>query len=112
MRWLEGVPASELFLSAVTVGEIQAGIERTREQDPSKAQELEGWLAQLEKSHQILPMDADIFREWARLKHRQSDTLIIDAMIAATANVHSLTVATRNVNDFLVLGVGAVNPFT
>ena len=56
-------------------------------------------------------MDADVFREWARVKHKRSDTLIVDAMIAATAKVHSLTVATRNLIDFNALGVSAFNPF-
>ena len=56
-------------------------------------------------------MDADVFREWARVKHKRSDTLIVDAMIAATAKVHSLTVATRNLIDFNTLGVSAFNPF-
>ena len=59
----------------------------------------------------ILPMSAAVFREWARLKHRRSDTLIEDAMIAATAVVHRLTVATRNVRDFDQFGVRLVNPF-
>ena len=99
-------------MSAVTVGEIQAGIERTREQDPDKADELEGWLAQLVASHEILPMDADAFREWGRIRHRRSDTLLVDAMIGATARVRGLTVATRNLVDFRTLGVEVFNPFT
>ena len=100
-----------LFLSAVTVGEIQGGIEITREQDTAKADELEAWLAKLISSHEVLPMDAAMFREWGRIKHKQSDTLLVDAMIAATAKVHGLTVATRNVRDFRALGVEVLDPF-
>ena len=98
-------------MSAVTVGEIQAGIEITREQDLPKAEELEVWLDKVQASYAVLPMDATTFREWARLMHRKSDTITEDAMIAATAIVHRLTVATRNVRDFAQLGVELQNPF-
>lgn len=109
--WLQGVDDKDLFLSAVTVGEIQAGIELTREQDEAKAAEIEAWLEQVAASYAVLPMDAAAFRVWARLMHRQSDTLIEDAMIAATAQVHGLTVVTRNVADFKSFGVPVLDPF-
>ena len=112
LKWIEGTPGDQLFLSAVTVGEIQAGIERTREQDAAKAAELENWLGQVVDSFGILPMDAVAFREWARLKHRISDSLFEDAMIAAISRVHGLTVVTRNVRDFRQFEVKLLNPFT
>jgi len=111
LNWFSDIPGDQLFLSAVTIGEIQAGIEITREQDKKKAKELENWLDQVVASYGIFPMDPAAFREWARLKHRKSDALIEDAMIAATANVHRLTVVTRNVSDFQKLGVPLINPF-
>lgn len=111
LAWLQAVPEAELFISAVTIGEIQAGIERTRERAPQKAAELEAWLDHLAGAYNVLPMDAATFRAWGRLMHRKSDTLLEDAMIAATARQHGLTVVTRNVSDFAALGVAVLDPF-
>lgn len=111
VAWLGSLDDAQLYLSAVTLGEIQAGIELTREQAPEKAQEIEAWLELVAGAYNVLPMDAATFRAWAKLMHRKSDTLYEDAMIAATAKVHGLTVATRNVADFNALGLDVFNPF-
>ncbi len=111
LTWLRGIPDGDLHLSAVTVGEIQAGIELTRVQDGEKAAEIEAWLDQVAASYNVLPMGAATFRRWARLMHGQSDTLYEDAMIAATALEHGFTIATRNTRDFAVFGVPVFNPF-
>ncbi len=112
LQWIQDIPDADLHISAVTIGEIQAGIELTREQDEPKATELERWLDLVSGSFNVVPMDALAFRVWARLMHRTSDTLYEDAMIAATAKVHKLTVVTRNVTDFKSFGVSVLNPFT
>ena len=111
LDWIRGIPANDLHISAVTIGEIQAGIEITREQDGAKAAELEEWLDQVLATYSVLPVEAVAFREWARLMHRQSNTLMQDALIAAVAIVNRLTVVTRNVRDFEHLGVQVLNPF-
>lgn len=105
------MPAGDLRLSAVTVGELQAGVEAVREHDPAKAAEIEAWIDQVALSYAILPMDDRAFRVWARLMHRQSDDLIEGAMIGATALVHHSTVVTRNLRDVARLGVPALDPF-
>jgi len=111
VAWLRGLREDQVFLSAVTLGELQAGIELTRAQDADKAGEIEAWTDQLGDSYQILPMDTSCFREWARLMHGKSDRLIEDGMIAATARIHDLIVATRNEHDFTPFGVRVLNPF-
>ncbi len=111
LAWIRGVDDSELNISAVTLGELQAGVEITREQDEGKARELQVWVNLVEASYKVLPMDGAAFRLWAALIHRKSDTLNEDAMIAAVARVHRLTVVTRNVADFSTFGVTVVNPF-
>ena len=111
LSWIRRVSPDRLHLSAVTVGEIQAGIEITRERDAAKAAELEAWLDEVLASYSVLSMDAAAFRTWAKLMHRRSDAQMQDAMIAAVAIVHRMTVATRNVRDFRPFGVRTLDPF-
>jgi hypothetical protein len=111
VAWMNTLRLEQIFLSAVTIGELQAGVERTRRNDAAKAREIEAWLGQVEASFAALPMDSACFREWARLMEGKSPELIEDAMIAATARIHGLSVATRNERDFQQFQVGAFNPF-
>jgi toxin FitB len=111
MAFLREAGDRNLYISAVTLGEIQTGIEITREQDPAKAAEIEAWADQIAAVWNILPMDATTFRVWAKLMHRRSDALSEDAMIAATAIVHDLRLVTRNAGDFKALGVQILNPY-
>lgn len=112
LAWIGSVDDANLHVSAVTIGELQAGIEITRDQDRVRAAEREAWLDQVATTYNVLPMDARTFRRWATLLHGRSNDLIEDAMIAATAAVHNLTVVTRNVKDFKHFGIRTLNPFT
>ena len=111
VAWIERLPDEHLHVSAITLGEIQAGVEITREQDEDEALAIEAWVDRLAETYNAIPVDGRAFRVWARLMHRRRDDLIPDALIAATAIVHDLTVATRNVRDFDGFGVALVNPF-
>ena len=110
VAWLSGVAPDQVFLSAVTLGELQAGVENTRQQDAGRAEIIESWIDGVAASYNVLPMDGRAFRCWAQLMHGKPADLIADAMIAATAVVHNLTVVTRNLCDFERLGVPAFNP--
>jgi predicted nucleic acid-binding protein len=111
LAWLKELKDEQIFLSAVTFGELQRGIERTRAQNRIKAEEIESWVERLAGTSQILPMNTSCFREWARLMEGKQEHLLGDAMIAATARTHGLVVATRNDKDFAQLDVAVENPF-
>jgi hypothetical protein len=111
VAWIQSVDDKDLYLSSVTLAEIQAGIEITREQDNQRAAELEEWLDQVAVTYNILSLDGDAFRAWAKLMHKTSDTLYEDAMIAAIAKVNKLIVVTRNVTDFESFDIKLLNPF-
>jgi predicted nucleic acid-binding protein len=112
VAWVQNAADETLHLSAVTIGEIQAGIEVTREQDAVKANEIEAWLNSVGETYNIIPADAHVFRRWAQLMHRRSDHHLEDALIAATALVRGLSVVTRKVDDYKPFGVSTINPFT
>jgi hypothetical protein len=109
LAWLASVSEKQLFLSAVTLGELQAGAELTRRQDAQKAKIIERWIDQVEGKWSILPVDGRTYRLWARSYRGKSTTE--DGLIAATASEHDLTVVTRNIKDFEPLGVRTLDPF-
>jgi toxin FitB len=111
VAWVQATPDEQLHVSAVTLGELQAGVEITRERDSDKAAEIEAWIGRVAKSYNVLSLDGACFRTWAKLMHRKPDDLVMDALIAATAAVHNLTVATRNLRDFQRFGCAAIDPW-
>jgi toxin FitB len=111
IAWLSGIAPDQVFISAVTLGELQAGVENARQQDAGRAEIIESWIDSVAGSYNVLPMHGGAFRCWAKLMHGKPADLIADAMIAATAVIHNLTVVTRNLRDFERLGVPAFNPF-
>ncbi|QDP25897.1 type II toxin-antitoxin system VapC family toxin [Bradyrhizobium cosmicum] len=112
VAWMERQRTADLFLSVVSIGEIERGIARQRAADPSFADALAGWLDRLLALYgtQILPFDLQTARRWGTLSAALGNESA-DLMIAATALEHGLTVVTRNVSDFKPAGVRIVNPF-
>ena len=111
LQWYKNIAEDDLFISAVTIGEIQSGIELTRTQDKKKAETLEQWLQSISNIHNVLPMTGSTFRLWAKLMHSQTNTVSEDAMIAATAIEKDLIVVTRNTKDFKRFKLQLLNPF-
>lgn len=104
--------ADALFISVMTVGEIEAGIARQRSKNPEFAAELEQWLIVLEQqfSNSILPVTPAIAKLWGRLCV-QTGNKGVDNLIAATALAHNLTIATRNTKHFDPTGARVIDPF-
>jgi len=112
MRWISGQQDSQLFLSVVTLGEIERGIEKQRGVAPEFAEELATWIENLTSFYadRILPITPIIARHWGRLSARLGNEGA-DLLIAATGLVHGLTVVTRNTGHFEPTGVSLINPF-
>ncbi len=111
VKWFNSLRNEQIHLSAVTIGELQEGIERTRKQDMAKAMAIETWVDEVENSMTVLPMDVRSFREAARMMVGKQEDLFYDVMIAVTARLHGLTVATRNEKDFVHMQVQIISPF-
>ena len=112
VAWLASVSPDELFISSISIGEIERGIERQRSVDPAFAAALSEWLEVVLRNYgeRILPLGVDIARRWGRLSAQVGNNGI-DLAIAATALEHGLTIATRNVSDFAATGATLLNPF-
>ncbi|MES1241158.1 MAG: type II toxin-antitoxin system VapC family toxin [Acidobacteriota bacterium] len=116
VRWIDGVDPESIHLSAVTIGEIQKGIEKAR--DPRRKEILKAWLHEellVRFKHQILALDTEVFLAWGALagslESRGLPMPAMDSLIAATALHHRLVLVTRNEDDFQRSGVKLLNPW-
>jgi toxin FitB len=112
VSWFTNLDNDEVFLSALTLGEIRRGIESVRRRDSAAAAALESWLGRISEAHRdrIISVDRAIAEEWGRMNG--PDPLpVVDGLLAATAKVAGLTLATRNTDDIARSGVSFFNPF-
>jgi toxin FitB len=110
--WYESIADADIYLSVLVVGEIRKGIERARPNNPAQAHALEKWLTDVVWSfaERILPVDQAVADEWGRMSAKRPLSTI-DALLAATAKMNGMTLATRNISDVVDLGVHVLNPF-
>ena len=112
--WIAATPPDRLHVCVLTLGEIEQGIASVRGRgDLDQAAALERWLREVESGFEdrVLPVTLPVAAAWGRQQYSQP-LPVIDALIAATARVHGLTVVTRNIKDFELTGVQVLNPFT
>ncbi len=112
LAWFAAQRTADLYLSVVSVGEVERGIAQQRRRDPTFARDLALWLDSVLALYgdHVLPVDVAAARRWGRL----SDAIghdSADLLIAATALEHGLTVVTRNVRHFELAGVPVIDPF-
>ncbi|MFY9685363.1 MAG: type II toxin-antitoxin system VapC family toxin [Pseudolabrys sp.] len=110
--WYDSIGDADIFLSVLVLGEIRKGVERARSSDPAQARALEKWLTTVAESfaERVLTVDQAVADEWGRMGAKRSVSTV-DALLAATAKVHGMTLATRNVSDVADLGADFINPF-
>ena len=110
--WFDELSVAQIFLSVLSLGELRRGVELIRRRDPVAAQSLASWLDGLGGTYadRILPVNQEIADTWGRLNVPDSLS-VVDGLLAATAIVHGLTLATRNIEDVQRTGVACVYPF-
>ena len=111
-EWFASVPADQLFLSVLVVGEVRQGIERLIRRDQAQAEIYEQWLYRLVNAYgdRIVPITARVAEVWGRV-NVPDPMPVVDGLMAATALVHGWTLVTRNLGDFASAGVPLLNPF-
>ena len=113
MAWFDAQDPDDLFLSVLTLGEIREGVERLKTKDSARARALDAWIVDLATHYadRVLAIDERVAEEWGRLRASAARALpVVDSLLAATAQVHGLTLVSRNERDFRGLGVTVVDP--
>jgi predicted nucleic acid-binding protein len=112
VAWVAHADPADLFISALTLGEIAKGVAMRAKQSPVQAKGLEQWLIATRVSYadRIITVDADIAETWGRLDASRS-LPIVDGLLAATALVRGMTLVTRNVRDIADVGIAVLNPW-
>ena len=110
--WYDGARPAQVFLSVITIGEIQLGIERLRRKDPGQAERLEEWLHGLHTRYadHIIGIDAKAAEEWGRM-NIPDPVPVLGGLLAASAKVRGWTLVTRNTAQVANTGVQLLNPF-
>lgn len=111
-RWISSVPVEDLYLSVLTLGEVRRGIGLLERRDPAQAEVYEAWLVTVLKDYadRIIPVDAEIAEEWGSM-NVPDPVPVVDGLMAATARVRNMTLATRNTSDVARTGARLLNPF-
>ncbi len=111
-KWLLSINSLDVYISVVTIGEVERGITQQRRNNPEFAEDLQRWLDTILQRYQqrILPLSISIAQRWGRLSAELGHNSA-DLMIAATALEHNLIVATRNTRHFEPTLVGLINPY-
>ena len=111
-KWLLSINSLDVYISVVTIGEVERGITQQRRNNPEFAEDLQHWLDTILQRYQqrILPLSISIAQRWGRLSAELGHNSA-DLMIAATALEHNLIVATRNTRHFEPTQVGLINPY-
>lgn len=116
LEWFETVDDNQLFISALSIGEINYGI--TLLPDGQQKKEIKAWLQQIEESYKdlIIPVDESVAKRWGEMRaflRSKGITLnVIDGLLAATCDIHNLIIVTRNDQDFIDTEIKVLNPWS